>query len=97
MKGMYYILPSGQASATGHGDPEMGVDPDSVDEPVEVVLSRVEKAYRERLALAEALDAGVRLIPLAVVSIAPAASEVTGVEIPLPQNRWGPGVVMPVF
>ena len=22
---------------------------------------------------------------------------VTGVQIPLPQNRWGPGVVIPVF
>jgi len=38
----------------------MGVDPESVDEPVEVVLSRAEKAYRERLALDEAVDAGVR-------------------------------------
>lgn len=97
MKGMYYILSPGEASATGHAGPEMGVDPESVDEPVEVVLSRAEKAYRERLGLDEALDAGVRLIPLAVVSIAPARGEVTGVQIPLPQNRWGPGVVMPVF
>ncbi len=97
MKEMYYILPPGQASATGRRGPEMGVDPDSVDEPVEVVLSRAEKAYRERLALDEALDAGVRLIPLAVVSIAPASGEVTAVQIPLPQNRWGSSVVMPVF
>jgi len=75
----------------------MGVDPESVDEPVGVVLSRAEKAYRERLALDTALDAGVRLIPLAVVSVAPASGAVTGVQIPLPQNRWGPGVVIPVF
>lgn len=97
MKGMYYTLSPGQASAPDHGGPEMGVDPESVDEPVEVVLSRAEKAYRGRLVLDEALDAGVQLIPLAVVSIGPASGAVTSVQIPLPQNHWGPGVVMPVF
>jgi hypothetical protein len=97
MNGMYYLLPPGQVSPRARRGSERGVDPESVDEPVEVVLSRAEKAYRERLLLGEALDAGVRLIPLAVVSVVPPSGEVTGVQIPLPQNRWGPGVVMPVF
>ena len=96
MKGMYYAPSPGQVSTTTHG-PLMGVDPDSVDEPVEVVLSRAEKAYRERLALGEALDAGVRLIPLVVVDVVPASGEVRSVQTPLPQSRWGRGVVMPVF
>lgn len=97
MKGMYYLLPPGQVGANARQGPERGVDPDSVDEPVEVVLSRAEKAYRGRVRLDEALDAGVRLIPLVVVSVIPSSGEVTGVQIPLPQNRWGPSVVMPVF
>ena len=59
-EGMYYFRSPGRASAIEHGGQEMGVDPESVDEPVEVVLSRAEKAYRERLALDEAVDAGVR-------------------------------------
>ena len=59
-EGMYYFRSPGRASAIEHGGQEMGVDPESVDEPVEVVLSRAEKAYRERLALGEAVDAGVR-------------------------------------
>ena len=59
-EGMYYFRSPGRASAIEHGGQEMGVDPESVDEPVGVVLSRAEKAYRERLALDEAVDAGVR-------------------------------------
>jgi protein-S-isoprenylcysteine O-methyltransferase Ste14 len=97
MKGMFYVPAPGHASATGHEGPQMGVDPESVDEPVEVVLSRAEKAYREHLGLGEALDAGVRLIPLVVVGVVPASGEVRAVQMPLPQNRWGRGVVMPVF
>lgn len=97
MKGMYYTLPPGQAPDRRHGGPELGVDPDGVDEPVEVVLSRAEKAYGGRLTLEDALDVDVRLIPLAIVEVLPASGEVTGLRIPLPQNHWGPRVVMPVF
>jgi protein-S-isoprenylcysteine O-methyltransferase Ste14 len=97
MKGMYYKLPPGQASGMRNGGPLMGVDPDRVDEPVEVVLSQAEKPYREHLELEDALDADVRLTPLALVSVAPAKGEVTSVRIPLPQNHWGPQVIMSVF
>lgn len=75
----------------------MGVDPDRVQEPVEVVISRVEKPYRKGLVLDEALGVDVRLVPLVVVSVRPAPGEVTAVQTPLPQNAWGPRVVMPVF
>jgi hypothetical protein len=75
----------------------MGVDPDRVPEPVEVVFSRAEKSYRHRLALHQALDVDVRLTPLAVVSVVPASGEVTRVEVPLPRNAWGPQVSMPPF
>ena len=56
-----------------------------------------EKAYKRTLALEEALNADVRLTPLVVVNVAPASGEVTSVKIPLPQNAWGPNVVMPIF
>lgn len=75
----------------------MGVDPDSSNEPVEVVFARAEKPYQEDLVLREALDAGVRLTPLVVVDLLPATGEVTGVRVPLPQNAWGPHVVMPLL
>lgn len=75
----------------------MGVDPDDSEDPVEVVISRAEKPYKEGLSPEEALDAGVRLTPLVVAEVAPSGGEVAGVKIPLPQNRWGPHVVMPIF
>jgi protein-S-isoprenylcysteine O-methyltransferase Ste14 len=75
----------------------MGIDPDESAGPVEVVISRAEKPYKDTLALDEALDASVRLTPLLVAEIAPAGDEVTGLRVPLPQNRWGPHVVMPLF
>jgi protein-S-isoprenylcysteine O-methyltransferase Ste14 len=74
----------------------MGVDPDESPEPVEVVLSAAEKPYKDSLSLDEALDAGVRLTPLLVAEVTPTADEVA-VKVPLPQNRWGPKVVMPIF
>lgn len=96
MKGMYYKLPDGHTD--GHTDgPLMGVDPESTDEPVELVFSRVEKPYRKGLVLEDALDVDVRLTPLLVVSIRPARGEVMSVRVPLPQNAWGPKVVMPLF
>lgn len=97
MKGMYYKLRPGQPSTMRSGDPLMGVDPDRIQEPVEVVLSRAEKSYRERLTLDEALDVDVRLTPLAVASVVPASGEVMEVRVPLPQNAYGPRVLMPVL
>jgi hypothetical protein len=97
MKGMYYTLAPGQPADGESQGPLLGVDPDTTDEPVEVVLSRAEKAYKPTLALEDALDADVRLTPLVVVNVVPASGEVTTVKIPLPQNVWGPKVVMPVF
>lgn len=97
MKGMYYTMPAGREAGSEGGGPLMGVDPDSTDAPVEVVLSRAEKPYKGTLALEEALDASVRLTPLLVVTIVPASGEVRGVQVPLPQNAWGSRVVMPLF
>jgi hypothetical protein len=75
----------------------MGTDPDASTDPVEVVISRAEKPYKDTLALAEALDASVRLTPLVVAEVPPAEGEVAAIRVPLPQNRWGPQVVMPLF
>jgi len=97
MKGMYYTRPRNEGTSAQNGGPLMGVDPDTVKEPVEMVFSRAEKPYRERLALEDALDVDVRLTPLVVVNVNPASGKITGVHIPLPQNAWGPKVVMPLF
>lgn len=97
MSGMYYTPPPGQSSGARGDGPIMGVDPDRVPEPVDVVFSRAAKPYRARLALEEALDVDVRLTPLAVVSVAPASGAVTQFLIPLPQNAWGARVVMPLL
>ena len=75
----------------------MGVDPDSSDAPVEVVISRAEKPYKEGLLLEEALDASVRLTPLVVVEVQPNEGKIVNVKVPLPQNNWGPKVVMPLL
>ncbi len=75
----------------------MGVDPDDSDDPIEVVFSRAEKPYKETLGFDEALDASVRLTPLVVVEVQPSTMEIMEVRVPLPQNRWGPHVVMPLF
>ena len=75
----------------------MGVDPDSSDAPVEVVISRAEKPYKEGLLLEEALDASVRMTPLVVVEIQPNEGKIVNVKVPLPQNNWGPKVVMPLL
>jgi protein-S-isoprenylcysteine O-methyltransferase Ste14 len=97
MKGMYYKLSSGQRTNGGNKGPLMGVDPDTANEPVEVVFSRAAKAYRPTLALDDALDSDVRLTPLVVAEVGPATGEVSRVRVPLPQNAWGPRVIMPVF
>ncbi|HET7853993.1 MAG TPA: isoprenylcysteine carboxylmethyltransferase family protein [Candidatus Methylomirabilis sp.] len=97
MKGMYYTRSRNEGPSAQNGGPLTGVDPDRVKEPVELVFSRAEKPYRERLALEDALDADVRLTPLLVVNVNPASGEITGVHTPLPQNAWGPKVVMPLF
>jgi protein-S-isoprenylcysteine O-methyltransferase Ste14 len=75
----------------------MGVDPATSDAPVEVVFSRAEKAYKDKLPLDEVFDAGVRLIPLVVVEVDHGVGQVVGVHLPLPQNFWGPDVVMPIL
>lgn len=72
----------------------MGVDPEDY-RPVKIVFSRAEKPYKTTLPLAESLDAGIRMTPLVVVSFLPSTKKVFGVIIPLPQNIWGPQVVMP--
>jgi protein-S-isoprenylcysteine O-methyltransferase Ste14 len=74
----------------------MGVDPEDY-RPVKIVFSRAEKPYKATLPLVESLDAGVRTIPLVVVSFLPSTKKVYGVIVPLPQNNWGPQVVMPLF
>jgi hypothetical protein len=75
----------------------MGVDPDTGYGTVKIVFSRAEKAYKTTLPLAESLDAGVRTTPLVVVSFLPSIKQVSGVIVPLPQNIWGPQVVMPLL
>lgn len=97
MKGMYYQRSRNEGTSTQNGGPLMGVDPDTVTEPVELVFSRAEKPYRVSLALEDALDVDVRLTPLLVVNVDPASGEIADVQIPLPQNAWGPKVVMPLF
>ena len=75
----------------------MGVDPDTGHGPVEIVFSRTEKPYKTVLPLAESLDAGVRTTRLVVASIQPSTKQVFDVFVPLPQNAWGPKVVMPLL
>lgn len=75
----------------------MGVDPDTGHGPVEIVFSRADKPYKTVLPLAESLDAGVRTTPLVVASVQPSTKQVFDVFVPLPQNAWGPKVVMPLL
>jgi protein-S-isoprenylcysteine O-methyltransferase Ste14 len=75
----------------------MGVDPDGNEESVRVVISRAEKPYKDDLTLDEALDVSVRLTPLVVAELVPDGSEVRAVKVPLPHNRYGPRVVMPLL
>ena len=75
----------------------MGIDPDVSTEPVEVVFSQAQKPYKDLLRLEEALDASVLLTPLVVAEVPPSGGPVGTVRIPLPQNRWGPRVIMPLF
>jgi protein-S-isoprenylcysteine O-methyltransferase Ste14 len=72
----------------------MGVDPEDY-RPVKIVFSRAEKPYKATLPLSESLDAGVLTTPLVVASFLPSTKKVFGVTVPLPQNIWGPQVVMP--
>lgn len=97
MKGMYYKAAPGQRVSREDGSPLMGVDPDTTAEPVEVVFARAEKAYKDSVTWQEALDPDVRLTPLVIARFSHAAGRVTDVQVPLPQNRWGPNVLMPVF
>jgi protein-S-isoprenylcysteine O-methyltransferase Ste14 len=97
MKDMYYQRTPARPHTGGGWRTLMGVDPDATDDPVELVFSRVEKAYQPNLALTDALDAGVRLIPLLVVDVLPAMAQVVRIHVPPPQNAWGPNVVMPLF
>lgn len=97
MKGMYYKRSRSEGTSAQNGGSLMGVDPDTVTEPVEMVFSRAEKPYGEDFTLEDALDVDVRLTPLVVVNVDPASGDITGVQIPLPQNAWGPNVVMPLF
>jgi protein-S-isoprenylcysteine O-methyltransferase Ste14 len=97
MRDMYYGGTPDRPHPPGDWRTLMGVDPDGAHEPVEVVFSRADKAYKPRIALSEALDAAVRLTPLVVADVVPATAEVTRVHIPPPENAWGPNVVMPLF
>ncbi len=95
MRAMFYKPSEGRA--LGRGGRINGVDPDSSDEPVELVFSRASKPYKEGLALEEALDVSVRLTPVLVVEVVPGAGTITDIHVPLPQNAWGPSVVMPIL
>ena len=64
--------------------------------PSQVVLSKAVKPCKEKVTLDEVLDPSVRLTPFLVVDVRP-SGEVEDVRVPLPQNRWGPQVVMPLF
>ncbi len=75
----------------------MGVDPDTGYGAVEIVFSRAEKPYKTTLPLAESLDAGVRTTPLVVAFVLPSTKQIHDVIVPLPQNVWGPQVVMPLL
>lgn len=95
MKAMFYK--PGEGRALAGGGPINGVDPDSSDEPVELVFSRASKPYKEGLTLEEALDVSVRLTPVLVVEVVSGAGTISDVHVPLPQNAWGPSVVMPIL
>jgi protein-S-isoprenylcysteine O-methyltransferase Ste14 len=97
MKGMYYKEKAGQPTDESNHGPLLGVDPDNSGDPVEVVFSRAEKPYRQALPLEEALDVDVRLTPLVVAEVNPSTGEVARVRVPLPQNAFGPNVVMPLL
>ncbi len=101
MKGMYYKRdPGAQGKLAARSEDSgslCGVDPEKVEEPVEVVFSRAEKPYKMGLGLDEALDASVRLTPLVVARVRPATGTVETVHVPLPQNVWGPNVLMPIL
>jgi protein-S-isoprenylcysteine O-methyltransferase Ste14 len=97
MRDMYYTGTPGRPHRGGDCRTLMGIDPDGSHEPIEVVFSRADKAYKPRIALNEALDAAVRLTPLVVADVVPAMAEVTRVHVPRPRNAWGPNVVMPLF
>lgn len=103
MKDMYYKRARPAAvSQSRAGFPSiyrtyMGRNPSTVDEPVEVVFSRAESAYRPGLSLGEVFDSGVRLIPVAVIGVDPETGETSEFHIPLPQNAWGAEVVMPIL
>ncbi len=108
MKDMYYRKPPLQrdrapaAPSASAGFPSiyrsfMGRDPSTSDDPVEVVVSYAASAYRPDLSLEDVLDPGVRLIPLAVLSVDPRSGIASGFFVPLPQNAWGAQVVMPIF
>ncbi|MFQ5777266.1 MAG: methyltransferase family protein [Terriglobia bacterium] len=99
MKGMYYKRPPTEDASQNSSErgPLLGVDPATSDEPVEVVFSRAQKPSQDKLSLAEVLDPGVRLTPLVVAEVLPVTGEVTGTHVPLPQNAWGPNVVMPLL
>ena len=70
---------------------------DRNNEPVQLVFSQAEKSYKKDLSLEEALDASVRLKPLVVVNVVASTGEISEILVPLPQNRWGPNVVMPLL
>ena len=108
MRGMFYKkarpgeTPPGPAGLGAAGFPSiyrsyMGRDPSTTNEPVEVVFSRAVSTYRPELSLDEALDPGVRLIPLAVIEVNPNTGRTLEFFVPLPRNAWGAGIVMPVL
>ena len=75
----------------------MGVDPSTSSGPVTVVISKAEKPFKPEITLDEVLNASTRLTPLVVANVPPSGGAVVSVQVPLPQNRWGPQVVMPLF
>jgi protein-S-isoprenylcysteine O-methyltransferase Ste14 len=94
-RAMLWLTPT--SGFTWGAEPWLGIDPDKSYEPVRVVFSQARKPYKSGLQLDEALDPSVRLRPLVIAHVQPDTGNVVQVQFPLPQNGWGPNVIMPVF
>ncbi len=65
---------------------------------VHFVVAKADKAYLDSvLPLEDVLDLGVRWRPLAVTNVIQGTRPVGPIRRTMPQNVWGPDVVMPMF
>ena len=77
--------------------PLMGHPPTDGDK-VHFVVAKADKAYLDSvLPLEDVLDLGVRWRPLAVTNVIQGTRTVGPIRRTMPQNVWGPDVVMPMF